>query len=45
MMTQKDMKELRLLLLTVQLQKAAEKRIGKTLKTNGMKNKGVPIHD
>lgn len=44
-MTEKDMKELRLLLLTVQLKQAAEKRVGKTLKPNGMKKKGVIIHD
>lgn len=44
-MTEKDIKELKLLLLTVQLKKAAEKRICITLKTNGMKRKGVIIHD
>lgn len=44
-MTEKEFQELRLLLLTVQLKQAAEKRVGKTLSTNGMKNKGVPIND
>lgn len=44
-MTEKEIKELRLLLLSVQLKKAAEKRINKPHEANGMKNKGVPIHD
>lgn len=44
-MTEKEIKELRLLLLTVQLKQAAEKRVGKSLEANGMKKKGVLIHD
>ena len=44
-MTPKDLKELRLLLLTVQLKKAAERRVAIPLKTNGMKRKGVVVHD
>lgn len=44
-MTPKDLKELRLLLLTVQLKKAADKRILMPLKMDGMKRKGVVIHD
>jgi hypothetical protein len=44
-MTEKEIKELRLLLLMVQLKQSAEKRVGKPLEANGMKKKGVPIHD
>jgi hypothetical protein len=43
-MTKKELKELRLLLLTVQMKQAADKRITMPFKTNGMKNKGVIIH-
>jgi hypothetical protein len=43
-MTKKELKELRLLLLTVQMKQAADKRVTKPFKTNGMKNKGVIIH-
>jgi hypothetical protein len=44
-MTKKELKELRLLLLTVHMKQAADKRVTMSLKTNGMKNKGVIIHD
>jgi hypothetical protein len=44
-MTKKDLKELRLLLLTVQMKQAADKSITLPLKANGIKNKGVNIHD
>jgi hypothetical protein len=44
-MTKKDLKELRLLLLTVQMKQAADKRITFPLNENGVKNKGVNIHD
>lgn len=44
-MTEKEIEELKLLLLTAQMKQFAEKRVGKTLEANGMKKKGVPIHD
>lgn len=44
-MTKKELKELRLYLLTVQLKQAADKRIKLPIKQNGMKTKGVIIHD
>ena len=43
-MTKKDFEELRLLLLTVQMKQAADKRVTMPFKTNGMENKGVIIH-
>ena len=44
MMTQKELEELKLLLLTVQLKKAANKRIKLPVKQDGMQRKGVIIN-
>ena len=38
-MTKKELKELRLLLLTVQMKQAADKRVTMPFKTNGMEKK------
>jgi hypothetical protein len=43
-MTKEDFEELKLLLLTVQLKQAADKRMKLPVKTNGMVKKGVIIN-
>lgn len=43
-MTEKEFKELKLLLLIAQMKKSSNKRIKLPVKTNGMENKGVIIH-